>query len=58
MMLLVVIFGLVALLAVLGVLRAVRQRNILGFLLAAATLGVFGWFTVMTVITSGYPTAH
>ncbi len=36
-MLLVVIFGLVALLAVLGVLRAVRQRNILGFLLAAAT---------------------
>ncbi|MEC3659837.1 DUF2759 domain-containing protein [Bacillus velezensis] len=57
-MLLVVIFGLVALLAVLGVLRAVRQRNILGFLLAAVTLGVFGWFTVMTVVTSGYPTAH
>ena len=29
-----------------------------GILLAAATLGVFGWFTVMTVVTSGYPTAH
>ncbi|MBT2574429.1 DUF2759 domain-containing protein [Bacillus sp. ISL-51] len=57
-MLLVVIFGLVALLAVLGVLRAVRQRNILGFLFAGATLCVFGWFAVMTVVNSGYPTVH
>nr|WGD57146.1 DUF2759 domain-containing protein [Bacillus subtilis] len=57
-MLLVVIFGLVALFALWGVLRSVRNKNILGFLLAYATLFVFGWFTVMTVINSGYPTAH
>lgn len=57
-MLLVVIFGLVALFALWGVLRSVKNRNTLGFLLAGATLFVFGWFTVMTVINSGYPTAH
>lgn len=57
-MLLVVIFGLVALFALWGVLRSVRNKNILGFLLAGASLFVFGWFTVMTVINSGYPTAH
>lgn len=57
-MLLVVIFGLVALFALWGVLRSVRNKNILGFLLVGATLFVFGWFTVMTVINSGYPTAH
>lgn len=57
-MLLVVIFGLVALFALWGVLRSVRNKNILGFLLAGGTLFVFGWFTVMTVINSGYPTAH
>lgn len=33
-MLLVVIFGLVALFALWGVLRSVRNKNILGFLLA------------------------
>ncbi|MCY8546052.1 DUF2759 domain-containing protein [Bacillus vallismortis] len=57
-MLLVVIFGLVTLFALWGVLRSVKNKNILGFLLAVATLFVFGWFTVMTVINSGYPTAH
>ncbi|AKL85165.1 DUF2759 domain-containing protein [Bacillus atrophaeus] len=57
-MLLMVIFGLVTLFAVWGVLRSVRNKNILGFLFAGATLFVFGWFTVMTLINSGYPTVH
>ncbi|MBO9129641.1 DUF2759 domain-containing protein [Bacillus sp. 165] len=52
---LVIIFGLVTLLAVYATLKAIQSKNILGTVLALATLGIFGFFTVMTVLEHGYP---
>jgi hypothetical protein len=57
-MLLIIIFGLVTLLAALAVFRSVKEKNILGFLFAGATFTVFGLFTFMTLLHSGYPTVH
>ncbi|MCY9218366.1 DUF2759 domain-containing protein [Bacillus haynesii] len=57
-MLLVIIFGLVTILSALGVLRSLKKINVLGILFGAAAFLVFGWFTVMTIINSGYPTVH
>ncbi|MEH7459464.1 DUF2759 domain-containing protein [Bacillus pseudomycoides] len=55
---LVIIFGLVTLLAVFATLRTLREKNLLAGGFAVATVLVFGWFTVMTVLNSGYPPTH
>ncbi|GIN85488.1 hypothetical protein J6TS2_18740 [Heyndrickxia sporothermodurans] len=51
----VIIFALVTLLALFGLISAFKNKNPMGIIFALITLGVFGWFTVMTVIHSGYP---
>ncbi|MEH7178741.1 DUF2759 domain-containing protein [Neobacillus vireti] len=53
---LVIIFALVSLLAAYGAFTALKNKNVLGAFFAVATLAVFGWFTVMTLIESGFPT--
>lgn len=55
---LIIIFALVTLLSVVGLVRSLREKNILGLVFAAGTLVVFGWFTVMTLIHHGFPVAH
>jgi hypothetical protein len=55
---LVIIFALVALLSAYGALTALKNKNFLGAFWAVATLAVFGWFAIMTIIESGFPTAH
>jgi hypothetical protein len=55
---LIIIFALVTLLSVVGLVRSLREKNILGIAFAAGTLVVFGWFTVMTLIHHGFPVAH
>ncbi|WP_243386336.1 DUF2759 domain-containing protein [Bacillus kexueae] len=55
---LVIIFTLVTLLGIFAIFRTLKEKNILGFLFAFGTVAVFGWFTVMTFIYHGYPTAH
>ncbi len=55
---LIIIFALVTLLSVVGTIRSLREKNIMGFVFAAGTLLIFGWFTIMTLINHGYPTAH
>ncbi|MGE6629321.1 DUF2759 domain-containing protein [Bacillus sp. NPDC077027] len=57
-MMLVIIFGLVTILAAIGAYRSLRKVNLLAIAFSGATFLVFGWFTVMTIIYSGYPTAH
>lgn len=54
---LVIIFALVALLALFSTVSALKNKNILGIVFGLGTLAVFGWFTVMTVIHQGYPGA-
>ncbi|MFX3623831.1 MAG: DUF2759 domain-containing protein [Ectobacillus sp.] len=55
---LVIIFALVTLLAVYATLKTLKEKNMLGAFLSVATVAIFGWFTVMTVIANGYPPAH
>ncbi|CAM3805532.1 DUF2759 domain-containing protein [Mesobacillus zeae] len=55
---LVIIFGIVTLLAAVGTFSALKNKNILGIVFGGGSLAVFGWFTVMTVLYSGFPAAH
>ncbi|MFZ3588137.1 DUF2759 domain-containing protein [Bacillus sp. DJP31] len=55
---LIIIFALVTLLAVVGAVRSLREKNMMGLGFAAGTVIVFGWFTIMTLIHHGFPTAH
>ncbi|WP_018661523.1 DUF2759 domain-containing protein [Heyndrickxia acidiproducens] len=51
----VILFGLVTILAFIGMITAVKKKNGLGFMFGFITFALFGWFTVMTVVHSGYP---
>ncbi|WP_449621320.1 DUF2759 domain-containing protein [Robertmurraya sp. Marseille-Q9965] len=55
---LVIIFTLVTLFAGYGTFSALKNKNVLGILFGGGSFLVFGWFTVMTVIHSGYPALH
>ncbi|MEH7109502.1 MULTISPECIES: DUF2759 domain-containing protein [Bacillaceae] len=52
---LVIIFALVTLMAAYGGFTALKSKNLLGAFWGIASFAVFGWFTVMTLIHSGYP---
>ena len=54
-MLLMVIFGLIAIVSLVGAFQAIKEKNILAVAFNLASAGVFGWFVIMTVINSGYP---
>lgn len=55
MNLLMVIFGLIAVLAAIGSVQTLKNKEILGFLFNFGTFLIFGAFTVATIITQGYP---
>ncbi|MFD3447731.1 DUF2759 domain-containing protein [Microbacteriaceae bacterium 4G12] len=55
---LVVIFILVTLLAAFATIKTLKEKNMLGIFLSVATVLVFGWFTVMTILKNGYPPTH
>ncbi|MGG3469991.1 DUF2759 domain-containing protein [Neobacillus pocheonensis] len=56
---LVIIFALITVLAAFGGLRSLKNKNMLGAFWGVASFLVFGWFTVMTIVESGFPTgAH
>lgn len=55
MNLLMVIFGLVAILAVVGTFQAIKEKNLLSVVFNLLSAAVFGWFVIMTLINSGYP---
>ncbi|HSI66499.1 MAG TPA: DUF2759 domain-containing protein [Planococcus sp. (in: firmicutes)] len=55
MNLIIVIFGLTAILAAVGTVQTFRNKEVLGFLFNFGTLVIFGAFTIATLITQGYP---
>ena len=55
---LVIIFALVTLLSAYSTFSALKNKNLLGIVFGGGTLLVIGWFTIMTIIHSGYPIAH
>ncbi|KIL48521.1 hypothetical protein KP77_23080 [Jeotgalibacillus alimentarius] len=52
---LTIILALVTILSVIGTITSFKEKNIMGIFFALASLGVFGWFTVMTIVFDGYP---
>ena len=55
---LMIIFGLIAILSVVGTFQAIKEKNILSVVFSVASAAIFGWFVVMTVLNSGYPPVH
>lgn len=55
MNLLMVIFGLIAILAAVGTVQTFKNKQILGLLFNFGTFVIFGGFTVATLITQGFP---
>lgn len=55
MNLLMVIFGLIAILAAVGTVQAFKERNILSIAFNLGAAVVFGAFTIATVVFQGYP---
>ncbi|WP_082731878.1 DUF2759 family protein [Sporosarcina sp. HYO08] len=55
MNLLMVIFGLIGILAVVGTVQAFKERNIISIVFNLGAAVVFGGFTVATIIFQGYP---
>ena len=54
---LVIIFALITILAAYGVFRSLTSRNFLAVSWGMATVLIFGWFSIMTVIHHGVPTS-
>ena len=55
MNLLMVIFGLIAILGAVGTVQTFKNKEVLGFLFNFGTFVIFGGFTVATLITQGFP---
>ncbi|KGR81580.1 DUF2759 domain-containing protein [Lysinibacillus odysseyi] len=55
---LMIIFGLIAILSVVGTFQAIKEKNLLSVVFNVAAAAIFGWFVVMTVLNSGYPPVH
>ncbi|WP_342511358.1 DUF2759 domain-containing protein [Sporosarcina sp. FSL K6-1522] len=55
MNLLMVIFGLVAILSVVGTVQAFKERNVLSIVFNLGAAVVFGAFTVATLVFQGFP---
>jgi hypothetical protein len=55
---LVIIFAIVTILAAFGGFSSLKNKNFLGAFWGVASFVTFGWFTVMTIVHSGFPTGH
>ncbi|MCM3611259.1 DUF2759 domain-containing protein [Planococcus sp. MERTA32b] len=53
--LLVIIFALIAVLAAIGTVQTLKNKEVLGFLFNFGTLAIFGGFAIATAITQGFP---
>lgn len=51
----IIIFSLIALLGLVGVFRAFKEKNFLSMLFSLGAVAIFGWFAVMTIIYHGTP---
>ena len=54
MNLLMIIFGLIAILAVVGTVQAFKERNVLSILFNLGAAVVFGGFTIATLFSKGF----
>ncbi|WP_077618800.1 DUF2759 domain-containing protein [Bacillus sinesaloumensis] len=55
---LMIIFSLVVILSAFGIIRSLREKNLLALFFSTGTFLVIGWFTIMTILKDGFPSAH
>lgn len=55
MNLLMLFFGLIAILSLVAAFRAIKDKNVLAIVFGLATAGILGWFVIMTLVNQGYP---
>lgn len=51
----VIITGLITILAILSTFSSFKNRHYLGLFFSLATVAVFGFFTIATLLFNGYP---
>ncbi|MFY4776329.1 DUF2759 domain-containing protein [Metabacillus sp. RGM 3146] len=51
----IIIFSLIALLGLVGLYRAFKEKNFLSMFFSLGAVAIFGWFAVMTLIHHGIP---
>lgn len=52
---LMIIFGLIAIISVIGTFQAIQEKNLLSVALHGVAAVVLGWFVIMSVINGAYP---
>ncbi|MEH7239538.1 DUF2759 domain-containing protein [Bacillus sp. JJ1562] len=55
---LMIIFSLIVILSVFGIIRSLRDKNLLALAFSTGIFLVLGWFTIMTIWKNGFPVAH
>ncbi len=55
---LMIIFALIVILSAFGIIRSLREKNLLALAFSTGTFLVIGWFTIMTILKDGFPSAH
>lgn len=52
---LMIFFGLIAIISVIGTFQAIKEKNLLSVALHGTAAVVLGWFVIMSVLNSAYP---
>jgi heme A synthase len=52
---LMIIFGLIAIISVIGTFQAIKDKNLLSVAMHGAAALVLGWFVIMSLLNSAYP---
>ena len=52
---LMIIFGLIAIISVVGTFQAIKEKNLLSAALHGSAALILGWFVIVSVLNSAYP---
>ncbi len=52
---LMIIFGLIAIISVVGTFQAIKEKNLLSVALHGAAAVILGWFVIVSVLNGAYP---
>ena len=50
-----IIFGLIAIISVVGTFQAIKEKNLLSVALHGSAAVILGWFVIVSVLNSAYP---
>ena len=52
---LMIIFGLIAIISVVGTFQAIQEKNLLSVAMHGAAAVILGWFVIVSVLQGAYP---